>query len=107
MMRLIRFSKWCLSHAGPDRHSQVAGTEPQGAFMRSPVRRTTLLGTALLTAAAVSLTACGGGDGGSGGNSSTVTIWSSIDAPVQAGLEKALKAKLSADGSDITIKWEQ
>jgi alpha-glucoside transport system substrate-binding protein len=75
--------------------------------MRSPVRRTTLLGTALLTAAAVSLTACGGGDGGSGGNSSTVTIWSSIDAPVQAGLEKALKAKLSADGSDITIKWEQ
>jgi alpha-glucoside transport system substrate-binding protein len=75
--------------------------------MRTPVNRTTLLGTALLTAAAVSLTACGGGSGGGGGNSSTVTIWSSIDAPVQAGLEKALKAKLSADGSDITIKWDQ
>jgi len=74
--------------------------------MRSPVRRTTLLGTALATVAALSLTACGSG-GGSGGNSKTVTIWSSIDAPVQAGLEKALKAKLSADGSDITIKWDQ
>ena len=74
--------------------------------MRSPVRRTTLLGTALATVAALSLTACGSG-GGRGGNSKTVTIWSSIDAPVQAGLEKALKAKLSADGSDITIKWDQ
>src|SRR4051812_47483167 len=101
MMRLIRFSKWCLSHAGPDRHSQVAGTEPQGAFMRSPVRRTTLLGTALATVAALSLTACGSG-GGSGGNSSTVTIWSSLDAPVQTGLEKALVAKLKADNEDIT-----
>ncbi len=76
--------------------------------MRSPViRRTTLLGTALFTAAALSLTACGGGGSGSGGNSSTVTIWSSIDAPVQAGLEKALVAKLKAQGKDITIKWQQ
>jgi alpha-glucoside transport system substrate-binding protein len=75
--------------------------------MRSPViRRTTLLGTALFTAAALSLTACGGGGSG-GGNSSTVTIWSSLDAPVQAGLQKALVAKLKADGSDITIKWQQ
>ena len=74
--------------------------------MRSPVRRTTLLGTALATVAALSLTACGSG-GGSGGNSSTVTIWSSLDAPVQAGLLKGLQAKLKADGSDITIKWQQ
>ena len=75
--------------------------------MRSPnIRRTTLLATALFTAAGLSLTACGGGGSG-GGNSSTVTIWSSIDAPVQAGLEKALKAKLAADGSNITIKWDQ
>ena len=75
--------------------------------MRSPViRRTTLLGTALVTVAALSLTACGGGGSG-GGNSSTVTIWSSIDAPVQAGLEKALVAKLKAQNSDITIKWQQ
>jgi len=74
--------------------------------MRSPVRRTTLLGTALATVAALSLTACGSG-GGSGGNSSTVTIWSSLDAPVQTGLEKALVAKLKADNEDITIKWQQ
>ncbi|MGA8246107.1 MAG: ABC transporter substrate-binding protein [Nocardioides sp.] len=75
--------------------------------MRSPViRRTTLLGTALFTAAALSLTACGGGGSG-GGNSKTVTIWSSLDAPVQAGLEKALVAKLKADNQDITIKWQQ
>ena len=48
--------------------------------MRSPViRRTTLLGTALFTAAALSLTACGGGGSG-GGDSKTVTIWSSLDA---------------------------
>ena len=75
--------------------------------MRSPViRRTTLLGTALVTAAALSLTACGGGGGGSS-DSSTVTIWSSIDAPVQAGLNKALVAKLKAQNSNITIKWQQ
>jgi len=73
--------------------------------MRSPViRRTTLLGTALFTVAAVSLTACGGG-GGSSSNSSTVTIWSSVDQPVQDGLEKALKAKLQ--GTDIKINWQK
>ncbi len=75
--------------------------------MRSPVRRTTLLGTALLTAAAVSLDRLWRRRQGSGGSSKTVTIWSSVDAPVQAGLEKALVAKLKADGDDITIKWQQ
>src|SRR4051794_10637043 len=88
---------------------RTQGLDHLGALMRSPViRRTTLLGTALVTVAALSLTACGGSSGGgSGSDSSTVTIWSSIDAPVQAGLEKALKAKLAADGSNITIKWDQ
>jgi alpha-glucoside transport system substrate-binding protein len=75
--------------------------------MRSPViRRTTLLGTALFTAAGLSLTACGGGGSG-GGNSDTVTIWSSIDQPVQDGLEKALVAKLKAQNSSIKIEWQK
>jgi alpha-glucoside transport system substrate-binding protein len=52
--------------------------------------------------ASVSLTACGGG--GSGSDSKTVTIWSSVDAPVKEGLQKALEAKVKADG--ITIKWQ-
>jgi ABC-type glycerol-3-phosphate transport system substrate-binding protein len=75
--------------------------------MRSPViRRTTLLGTALFTAAALSLTACGGGGSG-GGNSKTVTIWSSVDQPVQDGLKKALLAKLKAQNADVTINWQK
>jgi alpha-glucoside transport system substrate-binding protein len=52
--------------------------------------------------ASVSLTACGGG--GSGSDSKTVTIWSSVDAPVKEGLQKALEAKVKADG--LTIKWQ-
>jgi alpha-glucoside transport system substrate-binding protein len=60
----------------------------------------------LFTAAALSLTACGGGGSG-GGDSKTVTIWSSVDQPVQDGLEKALVAKLKAQGEDITIDWQK
>jgi ABC-type glycerol-3-phosphate transport system substrate-binding protein len=75
--------------------------------MRSPIRRTTVMGTALFTVAALGLTACGGDGGGSGGSSSTVTIWSSMDQPVQDGLEKALKAKLQSQGKDITIDWQK
>jgi alpha-glucoside transport system substrate-binding protein len=44
-------------------------------------------------------------DDGGGSDSKTVTIWSSVDQPVQDGLEKALKAKVEGDG--ITIKWEK
>ena len=73
--------------------------------MRSPVRRTTVLGTALLAAAGLTLSACGGGSGSSS-NSNTVTIWSSVDPPVQAGLEKALVAKLKSQGSSIKINWQ-
>jgi len=74
--------------------------------MKSPViRRTTVLSTVLLTAAALGLSACGGGSG-SGGNSNTVTIWSSVDPPVKAGLQKALEAKLKAEGkTNIKISW--
>jgi alpha-glucoside transport system substrate-binding protein len=68
------------------------------------IRRTTVLGTTLLTAAALGLTACGGGSGS--GSSNTVTIWSSVDPPVKAGLEKTLLAELKAEGkSNIKISW--
>ena len=60
--------------------------------MRSPVKKsTTLLGVAAL-AASLGLTACGGDDGG-GSDSDTVTIWSSVDQPVQDGLQKALDGR--------------
>jgi alpha-glucoside transport system substrate-binding protein len=48
-----------------------------------------------------------GGDSGSGSNSKTVTIWSSVDQPVQDGLLKNLNAKIKAGGDDITIKWQK
>ena len=71
--------------------------------MRFPRRgRTSLLAATALVAAAA-LAGCGGGSGG--GNSKTVTIWSSVDKPVQDGLEKVLKDKVKADG--ITIKWQR
>lgn len=51
---------------------------------------------------------CGGDSGSSGsGSPNTVTIWSSVDQPVQDGLLKNLKAKLAADGDDITVKWQK
>ena len=72
--------------------------------MRFPVKKsTTLLGAAAL-AASLGLTACGGDDGG-GSDSDTVTIWSSVDQPVQDGLLKALEAKL--DGEGITVDWQK
>ena len=71
--------------------------------MRFPVKKsTTLLGVAAL-AASLGLTACGGDDGG-GSDSDTVTIWSSVDQPVQDGLLKALEAKL---GGDVTVDWQK
>ena len=71
--------------------------------MRFPVKKsTTLLGAAAL-AASLGLTACGGDDGG-GSDSDTVTIWSSVDQPVQDGLLKSLEAKL---GGDVTVDWQK
>lgn len=76
--------------------------------MRTPVRgRTTLMAMAALTALTLPLAACGGDSGGGDSNSKTVTIWSSIDQPVQDGLLKSLEAKIKAGGDDITIKWEK
>lgn len=71
--------------------------------MRTHVRGRTALLTCLALGA-MGLSACGGGDKG---DSKTVTIWSSIDQPVQDGLKKSLVAKLAADGSDIKINWQK
>jgi alpha-glucoside transport system substrate-binding protein len=74
--------------------------------MRIPVKKsTTLLGIAAV-AASMTLVGCGG-DSGGGSDSKTVTVWSSVDQPVQDGLEKALVAKLKANGDDITVDWQK
>ena len=71
--------------------------------MRFPVKKsTTLLGAAAI-AASLGLTACGGDDGG-GSDTGTVTIWSSVDQPVQDGLLKSLEAKL---GGDVKVDWQK
>jgi alpha-glucoside transport system substrate-binding protein len=72
--------------------------------MRFPRRgRTSILAvTALVTVSA--LAGCGGGSG-SGKDDKSVTIWSSIDQPVQDGLNKTLTAEAKAKG--ITVKWQK
>src|SRR5690242_3361825 len=63
---------------------------------------------ALATAGlALSLAACGGSGSGGGAGDGTVTIWSSIDQPVQDGLKKQLEAKLKDENSDIKIDWQK
>ena len=65
--------------------------------------RTSLVAvTAIVTATA--LAGCGS-SGGSGKDDKSVTIWSSIDQPVQDGLNKTLTAKAKAKG--ITVKWQK
>lgn len=72
--------------------------------MRSIVRlRTSALAVAALAATAA-LAGCGGGDSAAKDDKS-VTIWSSIDQPVQDGLNKVLTEKAKAEG--ITIKWQK
>ena len=76
--------------------------------MRTPVRRhTKIKGVAAIAVAALALAGCGGGDSGdsSSSDSKTVTIWSSIDQPVQDGLQKVLEGKATAEG--ITIDWQK
>ena len=69
--------------------------------------RRKLMASASAIALAAGLAACGGDDGGGSGDPSTVTIWSSVDQPVQDGLVKALEAKIKAGGDDIKIKWQK
>lgn len=64
--------------------------------------RTSLVAVAALTAVSA-LAGCGSSD--SGKDDKSVTIWSSVDQPVQDGLNKALEAKAKPKG--ITVKWQK
>ena len=71
--------------------------------MRFNARRTSLVAVAAL---ASSFVAAGcGGDGDSAEDANEVTIWSSMDEPVQAGLEKTLTAQ--AEEAGYTIDWQK
>lgn len=72
--------------------------------MKSLVTRRTVVGSTLLLLSALGLTACGGGSGSS--NSTTVTIWSSIDPLVQKGMSTKLEAELKQQNSNIKINWQ-
>ena len=72
--------------------------------MRIPTRGRTALVAVTALAAAAALTSCGSG-GDSGKDDKSVTIWSSMDPPVQAALEKTLVKEAKAKG--ITIKWSK
>jgi alpha-glucoside transport system substrate-binding protein len=65
---------------------------------RSSVLAVTALATTLAAAG------CGGGDGEEEGGDNEVTIWSSVDPPVQEGLNAVLTEKAEAGG--YTINWE-
>lgn len=69
-------------------------------------RRRGVFSAAVLTALSTTLAACGGSGGSGGGEADgSVTIWTSMDAPIVAGLEKALKPKADEAGIDVT--WER
>jgi alpha-glucoside transport system substrate-binding protein len=72
--------------------------------MRIPTRGRTALVAVTALAAAAALTSCGSG-GDSGKDDKSVTIWSSMDPPVQAALQKTLVKEAKAKG--ITIKWSK
>jgi alpha-glucoside transport system substrate-binding protein len=73
-------------------------------MMRIHRRGRKSLAAVTVLAAAIALAGCGSG-GGSGKDDKSVTIWSSVDPPVQAGLSKVLTDKAKAEG--ITIKWQK
>jgi len=76
--------------------------------MRTTSRgRTKLLAAVAAASRSFGHAACGGDDGGGGAGSNTVTIWSSLDQPVQDGLKKALEAKLKTENPDIKIDWQR
>jgi alpha-glucoside transport system substrate-binding protein len=72
-------------------------------MMRNQWRGRTSLVAVTVLAAASALAGCGSGN--SGKDDKSVTIWSSLDQPVQDGLEKVLVQKAKAEG--ITIKWQK
>ena len=71
--------------------------------MRFNARRTSLVAVAALASSFVAA-GCGGG-GDSADDANEVTIWSSMDPPVQAGLEKTLTAQ--AEEAGYTIDWQK
>ncbi len=72
--------------------------------MQFPKRARTAVLAVTAMATAASLAGCGGGSG-SGADDKKVTIWSSIDQPVQDGLSKTLTAEAKKEG--ITIDWQK
>jgi len=68
---------------------------------KSSLRRVAATGIAAL--AATGLAACGG-SGGGGSSDSTVTVWSSTDPLVFAGLKKAVVAKAKAEGITVDMQ---
>lgn len=74
--------------------------------MRDRARRAKGLATLSAITAVSLFTAACGDDGGSGsGDSDSVTIWTSVDDSVLAGLQSAMDAKASEAG--ITVKFEK
>ncbi len=71
--------------------------------MRIPVKKSTSLFGVAALAATLTLTACGGDDEG-GGSDNEILIWSSVDPPVQEGLEAVLSEKAEAEG--YTLDWQ-
>jgi alpha-glucoside transport system substrate-binding protein len=66
--------------------------------------RRAAVAVAAVASMSFSLAACGGG-GDSAADANEVTIWSSMDEPVQAGLEKTLTAQAKEAG--YTIDWQK
>ncbi|MDX6327536.1 MAG: alpha-glucoside transport system substrate-binding protein [Nocardioidaceae bacterium] len=66
-------------------------------------RRQALVGVAVASLMSVGLAACGGG-GGSGSDSNTVTVWSSTDPLVFAGLKKEIVAEAKKEGITVDMQ---
>jgi alpha-glucoside transport system substrate-binding protein len=70
--------------------------------MRIPRRGRVSLVAATALVATAALAGCGSG---SGSDDKSVTIWSSLDKPVQDGLQKTLTTEAKAKG--VKIKWQK
>src|SRR5215210_4075346 len=72
--------------------------------MRSTARRRSVVLAVTALATTFAAAGCGGGDD-EGDSATEVTIWSSVDQPVQDGLEAVLTEKADAEG--YTINWQK
>lgn len=66
-------------------------------------RRQAFMGVAVAGLMSIGLAACGGGGGGSG-SSNTVTVWSSVDPAVFAGLKKEITAEAKKQGITVNMQ---